>query len=59
MGAECAEPARLGTVSSWSPDFQFQLAYMEIETMLLVWWVKKGEKTSTFMDYLGYVGVPE
>lgn len=36
MGAECAEPARLGTVSSWSPDFKFQLGYMEIETMLLV-----------------------
>lgn len=59
MGAECAEPARVGTVSSWSPDFKFQLGCMEIETILLLWWVKAGEKTSTLMDYFGYVGVPE
>lgn len=44
MGAECVEPARVGTVSSWSPDFKFQLGYMEIKAMLLVWWVKDGEK---------------
>lgn len=44
MGAECAEPARVGTVSSWNPDFKFQLGYME-EAVLLVWWVKEGEKT--------------
>lgn len=53
MGAVCAEPARLGTVSSWSPDCKFQLGYMETEAMLLVWWVKEREKTSTFVDYLG------
>lgn len=55
MGAVCAEPARVGTVSSWSPDFKFQLGYMEIEARLLVWWVKEREKTSTLMDYFGYV----
>lgn len=44
MGAECAEPARVGTVSSWSPDFKFHLGCMEIEATLLLWWVKAGRK---------------
>lgn len=55
MGAKCAEPARVGTVSSWSLDLKFQLGYMEIEAMLLVWWVKEGEKTSTLVDYFGII----
>lgn len=32
---------------------------MEVEAMLLIWWVKEGAKTSTLMDCFGYVGVPE